>query len=87
LAFKWLRKGISKDGVWLTQWGRGSIPISDWGKFGMRNPGNFLGKERWITQALATPSEILKQKTVEESEIKWKVAHFSAPFFTATQIR
>jgi len=47
----------------------------------------FWKEERWITQALATPSEILKQKTVEESEIKWKVAHWSAPFFTATQIR
>jgi hypothetical protein len=47
----------------------------------------FWGKERWITQALATPSGILKQKTVKESAIKWIVAHFSAPFFTATQIR
>jgi hypothetical protein len=28
----------------------------------------------------------LEAKTVEESEMEWKVAHFSAPFLTATQI-
>jgi hypothetical protein len=71
----------------LTQWGSGSIPILDWGKFDVRNPGHFLGERKMDNPSFSDSFQNLEAKTVEESEIKWKVAHFSAPFFTATQIR